>query len=487
MEFGLILLAMVLLLFGAGFAIQLRAERRPLAEPTRAPDRHRRDRRRRRDAADRARRARVQRSRHRRHGLRPLARPHEADAATPQNEPGPPDRDRERPLDLLEPGDRRLGEPRVAGAGRRRRSPRRSCASATSRRRASTLTATCCRRSPTSASSALRSAWSRSWPGSSLSRATLGCGAARRERAMVRERIGLRALALVAVVFGVHSALDWTWFVPAVAMTGLFCRRLGRRPRAARGGRDGGPAPGPAARGCAPSLPTRPGSTGAAAVALGISPSRALAALAVAQPWRAEQKGNDALGSPRRATSPPPARPPRRQGHQPAVGRSVLRAGRDRGRGRRRPPAAVGARARRPARAGEPGGVAAARRLLPNLLRPGRAIPVLKARSSSTRVSTAGRSGVPARAAGGAGCRWPRPRPAAEGRPRSAPRRGAAAPARASSVSRRAAARPRAVTRPARSRSRAAAGRASGGVEAETGSSGSWWRSKERKRDQRRS
>ena len=31
------------------------------------------------------------------------------------------------------------------------------------------------------------------------------------------------ALALVAVVFGVHSALDWTWFVPAVAVTGLFC------------------------------------------------------------------------------------------------------------------------------------------------------------------------------------------------------------------------------------------------------------------------
>ncbi len=31
------------------------------------------------------------------------------------------------------------------------------------------------------------------------------------------------ALALVAVVFGVHSALDWTWFVPAVAITGLFC------------------------------------------------------------------------------------------------------------------------------------------------------------------------------------------------------------------------------------------------------------------------
>ena len=34
-KFGLILLAMVILLYGAGIAIQLRAQRRPLAESTR--------------------------------------------------------------------------------------------------------------------------------------------------------------------------------------------------------------------------------------------------------------------------------------------------------------------------------------------------------------------------------------------------------------------------------------------------------------------
>ena len=76
-EFGLILLAMVVLLFCAGIAIQLRAERRPLAERDPAPDRDRGDRRRGVDAAARARRAGVQRARHRRHGLGPLARPHE--------------------------------------------------------------------------------------------------------------------------------------------------------------------------------------------------------------------------------------------------------------------------------------------------------------------------------------------------------------------------------------------------------------------------
>lgn len=37
------------------------------------------------------------------------------------------------------------------------------------------------------------------------------------------ERIGLVTLALTAVAFGVHSAVDWTWFIPGVAVTGLIC------------------------------------------------------------------------------------------------------------------------------------------------------------------------------------------------------------------------------------------------------------------------
>jgi O-Antigen ligase len=37
------------------------------------------------------------------------------------------------------------------------------------------------------------------------------------------ERIGLMTLASTAVAFGVHSAVDWTWFVPGTAVTGLLC------------------------------------------------------------------------------------------------------------------------------------------------------------------------------------------------------------------------------------------------------------------------
>ena len=37
------------------------------------------------------------------------------------------------------------------------------------------------------------------------------------------ERAGMAALATVVVVFAVHSAIDWTWFVPANAVAGLIC------------------------------------------------------------------------------------------------------------------------------------------------------------------------------------------------------------------------------------------------------------------------
>jgi hypothetical protein len=36
------------------------------------------------------------------------------------------------------------------------------------------------------------------------------------------ERVGMATLVAVALVFGVHSAIDWTWFVPATALSGLI-------------------------------------------------------------------------------------------------------------------------------------------------------------------------------------------------------------------------------------------------------------------------
>jgi hypothetical protein len=36
------------------------------------------------------------------------------------------------------------------------------------------------------------------------------------------ERVGMAALIAVALMFGVHSAIDWTWFVPATALCGLL-------------------------------------------------------------------------------------------------------------------------------------------------------------------------------------------------------------------------------------------------------------------------
>jgi len=40
---------------------------------------------------------------------------------------------------------------------------------------------------------------------------------------MTAERIGLITLASVAIAFGVHSAVDWTWFIPGTAVAGLLC------------------------------------------------------------------------------------------------------------------------------------------------------------------------------------------------------------------------------------------------------------------------
>jgi O-antigen ligase/polysaccharide polymerase Wzy-like membrane protein len=110
------------------------------------------------------------------------------------------------------------------------------------------------------------------------------------------ERTGLATLAIVVAVFGVHSALDWTWFVPAVAMTALFCAGwvAGRGPLGAEGnaGRAAGVPPLGAVR---PSTPRRPEIKRRAPAAAALLAVAAVSALAIAQPWRAEQKGEDAL------------------------------------------------------------------------------------------------------------------------------------------------------------------------------------------------
>jgi hypothetical protein len=60
------------------------------------------------------------------------------------------------------------------------------------------------------------------------------------------ERIGITALALVAVVFGLHSLVDWVWYVPGPAAMALLAAGFvaGRGPLA--GGRASGAVPAPA-------------------------------------------------------------------------------------------------------------------------------------------------------------------------------------------------------------------------------------------------
>ncbi|MEA2159332.1 MAG: hypothetical protein QOD66_1712, partial [Solirubrobacteraceae bacterium] len=59
------------------------------------------------------------------------------------------------------------------------------------------------------------------------------------EPAVAQERAGLLTLLCVVVVFGVHSTIDWTWFVPGTAIPALLCAGwvAGRGPLARRPGR----------------------------------------------------------------------------------------------------------------------------------------------------------------------------------------------------------------------------------------------------------
>ncbi|MGI8863901.1 MAG: O-antigen ligase family protein [Solirubrobacteraceae bacterium] len=106
------------------------------------------------------------------------------------------------------------------------------------------------------------------------------------ERAVAQERAGLLTLLCVVVVFGVHSTIDWTWFVPGTAIPALFCAGwvAGRGPLARRPGRLRE----------RPRLLERPA---LAASVMGIAAVSLLAAWAVWQPLRSANADSAAISA----------------------------------------------------------------------------------------------------------------------------------------------------------------------------------------------
>jgi tetratricopeptide (TPR) repeat protein len=102
-----------------------------------------------------------------------------------------------------------------------------------------------------------------------------------RRRRWTPERVGLATMAASVVVFGVHSLVDWTWFVPGTAVIALLCAGwvAGR-----------GPADEPVRR--RRGLATAPWRLALAAAAIAVA---CLAAWTSWQPLRSVDAGNDAL------------------------------------------------------------------------------------------------------------------------------------------------------------------------------------------------
>ena len=107
------------------------------------------------------------------------------------------------------------------------------------------------------------------------------------------ERIGLLTLVAVVVVFGVHSLVDWTWFVPGNAVDRAAVRRLAGRARSVA------EAPGAATR-LRDRLREGVRDRRRAAAAGGCRRGRVAAAWATWQPLRSVRTGNDALAASRR-------------------------------------------------------------------------------------------------------------------------------------------------------------------------------------------
>jgi O-Antigen ligase len=108
------------------------------------------------------------------------------------------------------------------------------------------------------------------------------------------ERAAIVALALVAIVFGLQSALDWTWFVPGPAAMALVAAGFvaGRGPVAAVAG-DGGTIDLPATQGSGWRLP-RP-TSGRIAGAAGVGLAALIMVWAIWQPEASERQSNRAL------------------------------------------------------------------------------------------------------------------------------------------------------------------------------------------------
>jgi uncharacterized membrane protein YgcG len=111
--------------------------------------------------------------------------------------------------------------------------------------------------------------------------------------------VGVTAIVLSGLVFGLHSAIDWTWFVPGAAVMGIFAAAFAA-------GR--GPVHAVAAAGApsvdispAPALPRSvrgwltPRNRGRIGVAAGVVAAALLTAWAVEQPERADSTTGDAL------------------------------------------------------------------------------------------------------------------------------------------------------------------------------------------------
>jgi tetratricopeptide (TPR) repeat protein len=110
--------------------------------------------------------------------------------------------------------------------------------------------------------------------------------------------VGVTALALSALVFGLHSAIDWTWFVPGCAVMGIFAAGFvaGRGPLPVLG-----TAGGPPLVAASPSLPRSlrgwlaPRDPMRVGVAAAVIVAALLCAWAVDQPKRSDSATRDAL------------------------------------------------------------------------------------------------------------------------------------------------------------------------------------------------
>jgi len=114
------------------------------------------------------------------------------------------------------------------------------------------------------------------------------------------ERVGMLSMLVVVVVFGIHSMVDWTWYVPGDACVALICAGwlAGRGPLGARAAAGAAPAPERAHR--------RPGTVRLAAAGAAVV-AALLGAWSQWQPQRSEDAREQALellaGHPAAATA----------------------------------------------------------------------------------------------------------------------------------------------------------------------------------------